>query len=345
MTAIKPVLLDCTLRDGGNQNDWQFSRTDVRTIVSTLDSAGVDVIEVGYRGGSGSAKSSTAGPSAYCTPEYLADLPPVRHAELAVMVVPTACPIDAMADLPDSPVGMVRIAAYPWDADRVPAYVAAARDLGLRTTVNLMAVSYADLHELSAVAKTVRSELPDVCYIADSFGSLHPEAVRARVELLTAELDCPVGVHMHNNLGLAAANALAAVDAGAAWLDASLCGMARGAGNLATEQAAAFLTAWPRYATDADLPGVCEAAEYVAENVLPRPMVVQRAEIAAGINDHHYYYQRRIDDACAHAGLDAWAAGRRVGALRPHRVTDDVVDQVCLDLRNAEQNTTRGKLE
>lgn len=339
MTVIKPVLLDCTLRDGGNQNDWQFSRTDVHAIVSTLDAARVDVIEVGYRGGSGSRKSGTAGPSAHCTPEYLADLPPVRHAELAVMVVPTVCPIEAMEDLPDSPVGMVRIAAYPWDIDSVPAYVAAARALGLRTTVNLMAVSYADLGELTSIAKTVRAELPDVFYIADSFGALHPDAVSARVELLTAELDCPIGVHMHNNLGLAAANAVAAVDSGAAWLDASLCAMARGAGNLATEQAVAFLAAWRKYATDADLRGVCEAAEYVAEHVLPQPMVVQRAEIAAGINDHHYYYQHRIEAACARMGLDAWEVGRRIGAARPYRVLDDVVENVCRELLN----TTEGQ--
>ncbi|MDT7782631.1 MAG: 4-hydroxy 2-oxovalerate aldolase [Pseudonocardiales bacterium] len=337
MTAIKPVLLDCTLRDGGNQNDWQFSQADVRAIVSTLDAASVDVIEVGYRGGSGSRESGTAGPSAHCTPEYLAGLPPVRHAELAVMVVPTVCPIEAMADLPDSPVGMVRIAAYPWDVAAVPAYVEAIRALGLRATVNLMAVSYAELDELATIAKTVRAELPDVCYVADSFGALHPDAVRDRVELLTAELDCPIGVHMHNNLGLAATNALAAVDAGAGWLDASLCGMARGAGNLATEQAAAFLTSWPRYATDVDLRGVCEAAEHVAEHVLPRPMVTRRAEIAAGINDHHYYYQHRIEAACARTGLDPWEAGRRLGAARPHRVLDDVVERVCLELQNTNE--------
>ncbi|NLU69828.1 aldolase [Streptomyces sp. HNM0574] len=333
---MKPVLLDCTLRDGGNQNDWHFTETDVRTIVSTLDRARVDVIEVGYRGGSGSRSSDTAGPSAHSSPEYLAALPETSHADLAVMVVPTVCPLSALEDLPDSPVSMVRIAAYPWDVERVPEYVRAVRDLGLRPGVNLMAVSYAGPEELARIARTVRSEAPDLLYMADSFGALTPDGVRERVALLTETVGVPVGVHMHNNLGLAAANALAALDAGAAWLDASLCAMARGAGNLATEQAAAFLTAWPKYETHTDLSALCEASEYVAEQVLPRPMTVRRAEIAAGVNDHHFYFQDRIDKISAEHGLDAWAVGRRLGAARPRKVSDETVADICARLTTGE---------
>ncbi|WOX10314.1 hypothetical protein [Streptomyces sp. N50] len=336
---MKPILLDCTLRDGGNQNDWQFTPTDVHTIVSTLDAARVDVIEVGYRGGSGSRASATAGPSAHCTPEYLAALPDVSHAELAVMVVPTVCPVQAMADLGDSPVSMVRIAAYPWNIDGVPEYVRAVRALGLKVGVNLMAVSYTTPEQLAGIADTVASELPDVFYIADSFGALTPDDVRQRVGLLAERLPIPLGIHAHNNLGLAAANALAGLDSGVGWLDASLCAMARGAGNLATEQAAAFLTAWPRYETHADLALVCEAAEYVAEQVLPRPMTVRRAEIAAGINDHHFYFQDRIEKISARHGLDPWEVGRRIGAAQPRKVLDETVERLCRELADGRQLT------
>lgn len=331
-TPLKPTLLDCTLRDGGNQNDWHFTPTDVTTIVSTLDDAGVDVIEVGYRGGSGSAKSETAGPSARCSPDYLAALPQTRNAELAVMVVPTVCPVTAMDDLPDSPIEMVRVAAYPWNIDGVPEYVRAVRHLGLRVGVNIMAVSYVGLDELRAIADLVGREQPDVVYIADSFGALTPDTIGEWVVELVGRLDCPVGIHAHNNLGLGVANALAAVDAGAGWVDASLCGMARGAGNLATEQAAAIFTAWPRYETDVDLVKICDAAEYVTERVLPQPMVVRRAEIAAGINDHHYYFQHRVEKISAGFGLDPWAVGRQVGLRRPRKVSDQLVEDVCHEM-------------
>ncbi|MEV7004926.1 hypothetical protein [Streptosporangium sp. NPDC051022] len=329
---MKPVLLDCTLRDGGNQNDWQFTPGDVRTVVATLDNAGVDVIEVGYRGGSGSKSSDTAGPSAQCSPEYLAALPQTRHAELAVMVVPTVCPVRAMDDLPDSPIGMVRVAAYPWNIDGVPEYVRAVHRLGLRASVNVMAVSYVGLDELRAIADTIGGARPDVVYMADSFGALTPDTIGARVETLLERLDCPVGIHAHNNLGLGMSNALAAVEAGATWVDASLCGMARGAGNLATEQAVATFRAWSRYETDVDLVEVCNAAEYVAEQVLPQPMVVRRAEIAAGVNDHHYYYQHRIEKIAARFDLDAWEVGRQIGLRRLRKVSDQSVEDVCHEM-------------
>lgn len=325
----KPTLLDCTLRDGGNQNDWRFTGTDVRTIVSGLDSARVDVIEVGYRGGSGSRNSPTAGASAHCSPEYLASLPDTDHAELAVMVVPAVCSVQSMEDLPDSPVTMVRLAAYPWNTARIPEYVDAVRALGLRVSVNLMAVSYVGMTQLRDIAEDLAPSPPDVMYVADSFGALNPDSLRARVEVLRARLDTPIGVHTHNNLGLAAANALAALDAGVAWIDASLCGMARGAGNLATEQAAAFFTSWPRYSTDVLLTEVCETSEYVAERVLPKPMTVRRSEIAAGVNDHHFYFQERVERISASHGLDPWRVGREIGVGRPREVTNALVESVC----------------
>jgi 4-hydroxy 2-oxovalerate aldolase len=329
---LRPVLLDCTLRDGGNQNNWQFTERDVTTIVSTLDEAGIDIIEVGYRGGSGSADTTTAGASAHCDPAYLAALPEVRNAELAVMVVPTVCPLDALDDLADSPIGLVRIASYPWNFDAVPAYVAAVRRLGLRVGVNLMAVSYVDLDELETLAKTIAADEPDVLCVADSFGALTPEDVTARFEVLRGVLGCRIGLHGHNNLGLAAANALAALGAGATTLDASLCAMARGAGNLATEQAAAFLTASARYACTADPAVLGRAARYVAEQVLPRPMPLTAVEIAAGLNDHHYYFVPHIEAAAAEHGLDAWEIGRRLGLARPRKVRAEQVEAVCQEM-------------
>lgn len=329
---MRPTLLDCTLRDGGNQNDWRFTRRDAATIVGLLDEARVDVIEVGYRGGSGSGMPAHAGESAFCLPDYLAALPEVRHAQLALMVVPSVCPLVALDDLPDSPISMVRLASYPWNIGSLPEYLRRVHALGLRASVNLMAVSYVSPDELAVVAASLADEAPDVVYVADSFGALTPDDVRHRIEVLTSVLDCPVGIHAHNNLGLGVSNALAAVDAGATWVDASLGAMARGAGNVATEQAAAFLTRWDRFEADLDVARVCDASEYVSENVLPHPMVVRRTEIAAGLNDHHYYFQDRIDKIAAQYGLDPWEVGRRIGASRPHKVDDALVETTCREM-------------
>jgi 4-hydroxy 2-oxovalerate aldolase len=342
---LRPTLLDCTLRDGGNQNAWRFTDHDVATIVEVLDRAGVDVIEVGYRGGSGSGMPSDAGSPAFSSPEYLTSLPDTTRARLAVMVVPSVCPASAMDDLSDGPVDLVRIASYPWNVGGVPDYLDHAHALGLAASVNIMAASYVSPDELGRIARLLASASPDVVYIADSFGGLTPDDVRARIRALVEALECPIGIHAHNNLGLGVTNAVAALEVGATWIDASLGAMARGAGNVATEQAAAFLRAWPRFSSNVEPSLVCDASEYMAENVLPRPMVVRRAEIAAGLNNHHYYYQEHIDKIATHYGLDPWEVGDRVGGHRPHRVSDALVDEVCREMARTTDVDTKTNAE
>lgn len=329
MTAI--TTFDCTLRDGGNQNNWGFTTLQAARIVAGLDAAGVDVIEVGYRGGSGSRRDQSAGAAAESAPAYLASLPRPAHASLAVMVVPSVCPLEALRDLADSAVSMVRIAAYPWDIARTHEYVAGIRDLGMRTSVNLMALSYVDNLRLREIAESFRAARirPDVFYVADSFGSLYPAAVTEKIGILAQELGSEIGIHTHNNLGLAAANTIAALEAGATWVDSSLCGMARGAGNFATEQSAAILATLPGYESSADIGRVCDIAEFVRDDVMPERMVVERDQISAGLNDHHYYFQSTIREESARFGLKPLVVGRRIGELRPRSVSRDLVVEVC----------------
>jgi len=255
-----------------------------------LDEAGVDVIEVGYCGGSGSRGLEGTGPAARCDLDYLGTLPTVSHSRLAVMVVPTVCSLSGMSHLASSPVSMVRVASYPWNIALVPSYVSFARSLGLSVSVNIMAASYITENELTEIARLLVAEVPDVIFLADSFGAMNPDGVRRCVSVLIQEVPVPLGLHVHNNMGLASANVVSGLEVGVSWIDTSLASMARGAGNLATEQAVAFLSTWPRFTTHASVALVCEAADYVARQVLPHPMVIGRPEIAAGVNNYHYYF-------------------------------------------------------
>ncbi|WP_344109362.1 hypothetical protein [Nocardiopsis rhodophaea] len=249
----------------------------------------------------------------------------MSNAELAVMVVPTACPLERLDQLPGGPVGLVRVASYPWNLDMVPNYVERIRELGLRAGVNIMAVSYVSVDELRKLARRIAQLPVDMVYIADSFGGLDPDDIWDRVTVLVDELDVAVGIHAHNNLGMAVANMLAAVDAGATCVDASLAAMARGAGNVATEQAAAVFTKMAKFDSPVDLSQVCEAAELVNRDMLAEPMTVGRDEIEAGINDHHYYFLSHIKEFSEVNGLDFWEVGAATGRARPERVTPETV--------------------
>ena len=329
MSAV--TLLDCTLRDGGNQNSWDFAPEAVHTLIESLDRAKVPFIEVGYRGGSGSNKAASVGPSARCDADYLASLPTVANSKLAAMVVPSACSVEKALDLAGSRVELVRVAVYPWDAHLAPSYIAALRDVGLRVTLNLMALSYVDDQMLRRIADSLLGDAaPEVFYVADSFGALTPARVRHLVGVLAGATDAAVGVHFHNNLGLAAANTLAAIEAGATWVDASLASMARGAGNLATEQAVAIFEAVGVDAPWIDAEQVARAGEYILNHVLDTPMKTSRNELLAGLNNHHYYLQAHIGAVSSDLSIDARELGRRVGQARPRTVSREVV----LDIAN-----------
>jgi 4-hydroxy 2-oxovalerate aldolase len=332
MTTGMPVVLDCTLRDGGNQNNWGFSQEQANRIVAELDAGGIDVIEVGYRGGSGSRRDPRSGLCADSGASFLAALPDRARARLAVMVVPSVCGLDEVDDLARLGVDVLRVAAYPWDAHLTEPFIRRAKETGMTVSLNLMAVSYVSPEELRRMAGEL-PEQPDVFYLADSFGALRSNEIARRVETLSRHASFEIGVHVHNNLGLAAANTLAALDAGATWADASLCGMARGAGNLATEQLAALLHTQPEQRTRADLHKVCAAATYVESEILPNPMRIGPDEIAAGVNNHHYYFQPLIREESSRFGLDPLEVGRELGLTRPRSVRLEHVTTVCEGIR------------
>jgi 4-hydroxy 2-oxovalerate aldolase len=165
-----------------------------------------------------------------------------------------------------------------------------------------------------------------------------PAQVRRAVGQIAANTTSEVGVHFHNNLGLASANTLAAIDAGATWVDASLASMARGAGNLATEQAAAIFEAAGIAAPGVDPDHVARAADFVLAEVLDRPMRTSRNELLAGLNNHHYYFQEHINRIAAERDISARELGRRIGDARPKKVSHAFVAEVASAM-TAEENT------
>ncbi|WP_366294241.1 aldolase [Paenibacillus sp. AN1007] len=314
-------LIDCTLRDGGNLNQWQFSDMSIRQIIEGLDRARTDYIELGYLGGSGSNPSKQAGKTFDCTPEFLDELPQTSHAKKAIMVVPSVCSLEQLLKLNPNTVSLVRVASYPQDIAYAMPYIEALKKRGFQAAMNLMAASYTEPVQAAQIAVEAARHGADVFYIADSFGSMTPGSVREYISVLKQSTDCDVGFHGHNNLGLAFANALEAVRAGAVFVDTSLCGMARGAGNLPTEQWISAMTHWGGFSTDFDVLSIIETAEYVLHNVLEKPMRIAAPEMICGLHNIHYYYYDKIMDSRSEMQLkSAWKIAQSLGKMRPPKV-------------------------
>ncbi|NER94262.1 MAG: hypothetical protein F6J86_10545 [Symploca sp. SIO1B1] len=230
-----PKLIDVTLRDGGFRNSFSWSIDEIIKIATAALNAGAYCAELGYIGGVPELHNvRDVGPAASLT---VKDVEQVRKridkGLLCAMVHPSVAvsnqPFEA---LQQAGLNMVRLVYHEsWD-DRFVSLAEAAASAGLTTSANLALASRYDLPGLIEKARHLCQHV-DIIYLADTCSAMLP----AEVEALTQELIkmCPVGFHGHDFLSLALANALIATSAGATWIDASICGIGRGAGNLRLE--------------------------------------------------------------------------------------------------------------
>jgi len=230
-------VLDCTIRDGGLMNRWKFDDEFVRALVNASRAAGSAYVEIGYKGSTAFFDPQEYGKWRFCPEHVLRAFWDDRDgAVLTVMLdIGRFNPRD-MVPARDSMVGAVRVACY---VDQIEEGVAATRildRLGYETFLNIMAVSEAKPQALDAALRLSGQSPIRAISVVDSYGNLNPGQTQALVTRYhEATGGKAVGFHGHNNLQLALANSLAAVEAGARFVDASLAGMGRGAGNTPLE--------------------------------------------------------------------------------------------------------------
>ena len=230
-------VVDCTVRDGGLCNDWQFDTDLVRRTLRALGAAGVDVVEIGYRAKRDEGDKTTGGPWRYSSDEDIRAVTAAGGPKLAVMVDQGKAQLSDLGPKADSPIDIVRMATYAKDIDAALDFMEGAGQLGYEVFCNVMAVSQCTPREVDDfLAKLRRSSVPNVA-VVDSFGALLPHHVRHLVRTYKAGLrpDQQVGVHMHNNQQTAFANSVVAIEEGANFVDATLFGMGRGSGNCPIE--------------------------------------------------------------------------------------------------------------
>ena len=239
----KITILDCTLRDGGYYGNWDFDRSTVKRYLAAMSIAKVDIIEIGFRF---LPQKKFLGPFAYSADEYLNSLSLPTNIEVAVMVnarelinydggIEKAIRI-LFSEKKKSPVDIVRIATHSSDFEQCFAIAKMLQILGYRVFLNLMQVSSLDLKDLSDMAQQIENwNCIEVLYFADSFGNMSPESVATIVTTITTKWSGALGIHTHDNKGQALANSINAIEYGVTYIDSTLLGMGRGAGNAKTE--------------------------------------------------------------------------------------------------------------
>ena len=234
-------LLDCTLRDGGYYTNWDFKLELVQDLISSLDLAGIDIIELGYK------SPVKGGKYRKCNDRFIWEV--LEHklpvnSKLAFMIdakdfitftgVNYGLIDDIIHNADNSPFSICRL-AIKYDeleyALKIGKYI---KEKGYELCVNLMGASLLSTKEIVDFYKFTDLD-PLALYFADSYGALVPNKVKELVRILGKATE-NVGIHTHDNLGLAFANCLAAQEEGATYFDGTMLGMGRGVGNVRTEQ-------------------------------------------------------------------------------------------------------------
>ena len=237
-------VMDCTVRDGGLMNKWQFSDEFVRTVYESCVEAGIDYMEIGYLSSESAFDRKEVGPWKFCEQKDLKRIVGNSDSSLKLSAMADIGRIN-FDDIPlasDSALDMVRVACYAHQVDKAVKLAHHCMDKGYEVTINLMAVSKVNERDLEeALADIGKSKVP-VFYLVDSFGSFyHENIVHLMKKYKDALPDKEIGIHAHNNMQLAMANTITSVMEGATMLDATLMGMGRGAGNCPIEILIAFL--------------------------------------------------------------------------------------------------------
>ena len=246
MFRPKIKVLDCTIRDGGLTNDSHFTLETVRAVYEAVCAAGVDYVELGYRNSKEMFSPDEFGPWRFCDEEHLRQaVDGIDGGDTKISVMQDAHKAVAEDILPadESVVDTIRVATYVKDVDKAIRLANNATDKGYEATINIMAISHEGAPFLDEALQQMEEETSvSAVYIVDSFGALYSEEVHFLIEKYRMYLKTKeVGGHFHNNQQLAFANTIESIIKGANYVDGTLFGLGRAAGNCPLELLLGFL--------------------------------------------------------------------------------------------------------
>lgn len=274
-------IIDTTLRDGMHAVAHQFTTEQVSTIAKGLDDAGVAYIEVSHGDGLAGASYNYGWDAASDEVRLKAAQQVIKNGKLTVLLLPGIGTHRDLEMAVENGAKAVRIATHVTEADIAEQHIRLAKKMGLEAFGFLMMSHMVSSEKVAEQAQLFYEYGADYVYIADSAGYLLPNDVKERVQAVKSAVPIPVGFHAHQNLTLATANSLAAIEAGAQFVDACCRGVGAGAGNTQIEALVGILERIG-VETGVDFYKIMDVAEKIVEPLMHRPQVVRTAPLMLG---------------------------------------------------------------
>jgi len=235
-------ILDCTIRDGGYVNNWEFDKKLVREVYRALSKSGVELVEIGFRGTEKHFDRNKYGLWRFSSEEDIREVTNnITGAKLSLMADYGKVELDDFCDANDSVVDLVRIAVHKDNLKGAIDLLGQIKEKGYEVSLNVMGYANYSENERKNLLDLLKNVVLDYVYIADSYGSLFPDQIRSIFEPILGIPNIKVGFHPHNSLQMAFANALEAIRCGVHIIDSTIYGMGRAAGNIPTEVLISYL--------------------------------------------------------------------------------------------------------
>lgn len=324
-------ICDVSLRDGSHVIRHQFTVPQVVSIASGLDAAGLHMVEVSHGDGLGGSSLQFGRSHTDELQLIRAAREVLKRAKLTVLLLPGVGTRDDLKAAHALGAEVVRVATHCTEADIAAQHIGLARELGMEVAGFLMMAHMNPPRELAAQARLMESYGAHAVYVTDSAGALTIPAARDRVRALRDALGCEVGFHAHNNLSLAVANTLVAIEEGATWIDAAVRGFGAGAGNTPTEVLAAVLDKLGLN-PGLDVFKLMDVAEELVPPVMQRPALIDRASLTLGYCGVYSSFLRHAERAAERFGVDAREILVELGRRNAVGGQEDMIIDVAVEL-------------
>lgn len=336
-------ILECTLRDGSYAVDFKFTENDTAMIAGVLGKLGFQWIEIGHGLGLGAAQAGKGNMPASDERLIEAAKKAAPNAQIGCFFIPGIGTADQLKSARSAGLDFVRIGYNAQEIEEAFPYLTLAKDLGLKVCLNFMKTYGVSAKAFGEKAMAGQHAGADIVYCVDSAGSMFPDDVRAYLSSARERCQSELGFHGHSNLQFAVANSVEAVRCGATYIDTTLYGLGRSAGNVPTEIAVAVFDRLG-IETGIDLFDVMDAAEEFMGPLMSQMQLYDMMSVAMGCSQFHSSFLPKVAAAARKHNVEPRRLVVAMGKLDPVNLDEEILSRVASSLPKASTRKTREAL-